>query len=164
MKPRTRNTLLVVAPVAGASLAASVLFFAEFTKGGKSIMPLAVSAFAVAGLIAIMPWQLAQSVAACGHRDDARNQMLLTSGSLMSVAAILFMAAAVLQYFRSELPDLVADVGWRAVFWLASGFGAVLSLAIAVLCFTLGIVFFSWTLYDVAFRHTDEDGSRQQEK
>lgn len=161
MEPRTKYTALIVVLVATASILAAVAYANIPDDKSNVAMEVAVAAFAIAGLIAIMPWQLAQSLAAAAPLTKEEHWPLITSGCYMSVAAMLFISSAVIHYFHCRLGGFVEDVGWYAILWLASSLASTLAFGLASFCFTVGVALFSWILCGKMFTALANDAVRE---
>jgi hypothetical protein len=99
------NPLFTV-PLGAAATVALIVCNTQFIASKEELTPLAASAFAVAGLIAIMPWQLAQTLDQ--PKYETIRKSLIHSGCQMSSASLFFISAALLRYFYFHFPELVS--------------------------------------------------------
>jgi len=97
--------LLFAIPIGAASLVALFVCNTIFIVSKEELTPLAAAAFGVAGLIAIMPWQLCQTLDPIGR--DATRRSLVYAGCQMCSASLFFMSAAMLRYFYFHFQEMV---------------------------------------------------------
>lgn len=145
-----RNKLLIVLSLLGAALASMGACFAVFVASKDEHMSVAAAAFAVAGLISMMPWQLAQACQAANRKGRATYDALIKSGARMALASLLFVSGAMLRYYRFHADEIAAlgkafgDISWA----LSTLFSAVAFL-IASLYFMMGVMQFAWVLVEM---------------
>ncbi len=142
-------------PLIAASLAALIACNALFIASKDELTPLAASAFAVAGLIAIMPWQLAQALDIAKHAAARRS--LIYAGCQMSAASLFFIAAAILRYFYFHHQELISikeqhHVTLKIIVSTLSGG----SFLIASIFFMLGLVRFGNLLSSILLDQHEE--------
>lgn len=160
MTPIARRKLFVVLAVFAAGVVSIITCFTMFVASDKEQMPVAAAAFAVAGLISIMPWQLAQAMPPSAKAGEPCHDSLIRSGAWMAVATLLFVAAAMLRHFHFHVDEMFSfgDL-WNGIIWWCARFVSALCFLIAALYFMLGVVLFASILSEIVHK---DDGSTKK--
>lgn len=156
MTPIARRKLFVLLAVSAAGLVSIITCFTMFVVSDKEQMPVAAAAFAVAGLISIMPWQLAQAMAPSDKTSRTCHDSLIRSGAWMAMASLLFVTAAMLRHLHFHVDEMFSFGNfWNGIIWWCARLVSAVCYLIAALYFMLGVVPFTSILSEIV--HADDE-------